>query len=185
MKVEKKPTTILYPVPVVMVTCQDEAGGVNIITIAWVGTVCSVPPMVSISIRPDRYSHELISKSGHFVINLPTTDQAQVVDYCGMVSGRDVDKFEKTGLTPIPASRVKAPLIKECPVNIECEVRQIIKLESHDLFLAEIVANHINEEVLDDKGRLDMSRAKPLGYGAHKYWALAEELGFHGFSKGK
>ncbi|NLV17652.1 MAG: flavin reductase family protein [Syntrophomonadaceae bacterium] len=185
MKVEKKPATILYPVPAVMVTCQDEAGNFNIITIAWTGTVCSVPPMVSISVRPDRYSHKLISKSGHFVINIPTTDQVEAVDYCGMVSGREVDKFKKTGLTPIPASLVNAPLIKECPVNVECEVKQIIKLASHDLFLAEIVANHIDEEVLNDKGRLDMSRAKPLGYGTHKYWALAEELGVYGFSREK
>lgn len=184
MKIEKRPATILYPVPVVLVTSIDQGGKPNIITIAWAGTVCSMPPMVGIAIRPSRYSHELITRTRELVVNMPTADQLQAVDYCGMVSGRDIDKFKVTGLTPLPASRVKPPLIKECPVNMECEVRHILPLGAHDLFVAEIVVNHIDEEVLDEKGRVNPNRAKPLAYnGAQKYWTIAEEVGTYGLSK--
>jgi len=184
MKIEKRPSTLLYPVPVVLVTSVDEDGKPNIITIAWAGTVCSIPPMVGISIRPSRYSHQLISSSREFVVNMPTADQLRAVDYCGMVSGRDVDKFKATGFTPIPGTRIKTPLIKECPVNMECQVKHIISLGAHDLFVAEIVANHIDEEALDAKGQLDIERVKPLAYnGVQKYLTVDREIGTYGMSK--
>lgn len=184
MKVEKKPVTALQPVPVVLITSADGQGNPNIITVAWAGTLCSEPPMVGIGIRPSRYSHGLIKQSGEFVINIPQEDQLKLTDYCGMVSGRDVDKFAATGFTAHPASRVKAPLIKECPVNLECVVRQVIGLGSHDLFLAEIVAYHVDREVMNEKGRIDPSRFKPFAYnGQLSYMSLGAEIGTYGFSQ--
>jgi len=186
MKIERRPATILYPVPVVLVTSVDQDGKPNIITIAWAGTVCSQPPMVGIAIRPSRYSYELISRSRELVVNMPMAGQLSQVDYCGMVSGREVDKFQATGFTPLPASRVKPPLIKECPVNLECEVRHILPLGAHDLFVAEIVASHAEQEVLDDKGRVNPNLAKPLAYNGHqKYWTIGEEVGTYGLSQTK
>lgn len=186
MKIERRPATILYPVPVVLVTSVDQEGKPNIITIAWAGTVCSQPPMVGIAIRPDRYSHELISRSRELVVNMPRAEQLNQVDYCGMVSGREVDKFQATGFTPVVASQVKTPLIKECPVNLECVVRHILPLGAHDLFVAEIVAGHADEEVLDEKGRVNPILAKPLAYNGHqKYWTIGEEVGTYGMSKKK
>ena len=137
-----KPGNMLYPLPVVMVSLADRDGRPNIITLAWVGTVCTNPPMVSISVRPERYSYPILKETGEFVINLTTKELAFATDYCGVKSGRDVDKFKEMGLTPIPASEVKAPMIKESPVNIECKVRQILPLGSHDMFLADVVAVH-------------------------------------------
>lgn len=125
-----KPGNMLYPLPVVMVSLADRDGRPNIITLAWVGTVCTNPPMVSISVRPERYSYPILKETGEFVINLTTKELAFATDYCGVKSGRDVDKFKEMGLTPIPASEVKAPMIKESPVNIECKVRQILPLGS-------------------------------------------------------
>ncbi len=184
MKIARKPTTLLYPVPVVLVTCADESGKPNIITIAWAGTVNSTPPMVSISIRPSRYSHELISKSREFVINMPSSNHLQEVDLCGLVSGRDRDKFSETGFTPEPAQKVQAPLIRECPVNLECRVLQILPLGSHDLFLAEIVAVNVDEGLLDEKGGFDIAKIGPLAYnGTGQYWGLSNLLGSYGLSK--
>ena len=140
-----KPGNMLYPLPVVMVSLADRDGRPNIITLAWVGTVCTNPPMVSISVRPERYSYPILKETGEFVINLTTKELAFATDYCGVKSGRDVDKFKEMGLTPIPASEVKAPMIKESPVNIECKVRQILPLGSHDMFLADVVAVHADE----------------------------------------
>ena len=143
-----KPGNMLYPLPVVMVSLADRDGRPNIITLAWVGTVCTNPPMVSISVRPERYSYPILKESGEFVINLTTKELAFATDYCGVKSGRDVDKFKEMGLTPIPASEVKAPMIKESPVNIECKVRQILPLGSHDMFLADVVAVHADEKYI-------------------------------------
>lgn len=141
-----KPGNMLYPLPVVMVSLADRDGRPNIITLAWVGTVCTNPPMVSISVRPERYSYPILKETGEFVINLTTKELAFATDYCGVKSGRDVDKFKEMGLTPIPASEVKAPMIKESPVNIECKVRQILPLGSHDMFLADVVAVHADRK---------------------------------------
>ena len=180
-KVTIKPSTHLYPVPAVMVTCGPLEKP-NIVTLAWVGTVCSDPPMVGISIRPSRYSHGLIKGSGEFAVNLPTADLLRATDYCGTVSGRTVDKFATTGLTPLPAKAIATAIIAECPVNLECEVRQVVTLGSHDLFLGEIVAVQVDEAVLDDKQTIDLPKAKPLAFGALRYWSLGELLGTYGDS---
>jgi len=179
-----KPSTYLYPVPAVMVTSGPRERP-NIITLAWVGTICSTPPMVGISIRPSRYSHELITQHGEFVVNLPTADQVGIVDYCGMVSGRDVDKFAEVGLTALPASSISTVIIGECPLNLECEVQQVLSLGSHDLFVGKIVAVQVDEGILTATGKVDLSRATPLAYGEHEYWGLGERLGSYGFSAKK
>jgi flavin reductase (DIM6/NTAB) family NADH-FMN oxidoreductase RutF len=186
-KVNLKPTTAMFPLPVMLITCVDAAGKPNIITLAWVGMVNSDPPMVSISIRPGRYSHGLVKASQEFVVNIPSEEMIRKVDLCGVVSGRDVDKFSETGFTSVQAQEVSAPLIEECPVNLECEVKRIIPLGSHDLFLGEIVAIHIDDTVLKEKGRVDIAKALPLAYcaGAHEYWSLGEMVGWYGFTKGK
>ena len=176
------PGTMLAPVPAVLVTCQSAAGQPNIVTVAWAGTVCSDPPMLSISLRPSRYSHDLIRASGEFVVNVPTAEQVMAVDRCGVVSGRDTDKFKLTGLTPAPAQHVKAPAIAECPVNLECRVRQTLKLGSHTLFLAEIVGVQVAEELVDGHGRLALERTRLLAYAHGHYYALGRQLGFFGFS---
>ncbi len=186
-KVNLKPTTAMFPLPVMLITCVDESGQPNIITLAWVGVVNSDPPMASISIRPGRHSHGLVKASQEFVVNIPSEEMIRKVDLCGVVSGRDVDKFSETGLTAIQAQEVDPPLIKECPVNLECEVKRIIPLGSHDLFLGEIVAIHIDDTVLKEKGRIDMAKALPIAYcaGSREYWSMGKMLGRHGFSKGK
>jgi len=177
-----KPSTMLNPVPVVMVTCADKNGKPNIITLAWVGTVNSDPPMVSISVRKQRYSYELLKESGEFVINLPTRNLTFVTDFCGVKSGRDTDKFEAMKLTAQGASKVQAPLIKECPVNLECVVRQVVELGSHDLFLAEVVATNVDESLLDENGRLNLHNAGLISYSHGEYFPLGASLGYFGYS---
>ena len=172
---------MLYPLPVVMVSLADRDGRPNIITLAWVGTVCTNPPMVSISVRPERYSYPILKESGEFVINLTTKELAFATDYCGVKSGRDVDKFKEMGLTPIPASEVKAPMIKESPVNIECKVRQILPLGSHDMFLADVVAVHADEKYMDEKHKFTWSRAEPIIYShgfLFRLWRIAGTFGY-------
>ncbi|MBO4696918.1 MAG: flavin reductase family protein [Lachnospiraceae bacterium] len=176
-----KPGNMLYPLPVVMVSCAD-GGKPNILTVAWTGTICSDPPMVSISVRKERYSYDLIKKSGEFVINLTTEALVRATDYCGVRSGRKEDKFERTGLTPVPAEVVKAPLIAESPVNIECRVKEIKELGSHDMFLAEVVAVHADEAYMDEGGKFDLSFAKPIVYSHGTYYCLGKALGTFGYS---
>lgn len=185
-KVSKGPAVVLLPVPTVLVTCRQEGKEPNMITIAWTGIMNSEPPVIYISVRPvDRYSYNLIKESGEYVINIPSVEQARVVDYCGTVSGHEVNKFKETGLTPVPASQVKAPLIAECPVNVECRVKQIIPLGSHDAFVADVLAVHYNEDVLNEKGRPEVDKIKPYGFCLGEYRAVADKLGFHGYSKKK
>ncbi len=181
------PATMLFPSPVVLVTSVDGAGKPNIITLAWVGTVSSEPPMIGISIRRERYSHACVKESKEFVVNLPTDEIVRKVDACGVVSGKTTDKFSSMGLKPIPAEKVKPPLIDECPVQMECRVKQIISLGSHDLFLGQIVALHVKEEVQKEKGRIDITKALPFVYcpGANEYWNLGKCIGHYGFTKGK
>ena len=178
MKVQKPGSTALYPVPAVMVSCGVERP--NIITLAWAGTLCSDPPSVGIGVRSERYSHHLIAEVGEFVVNLPSAGQVDVVDYCGHVSGRDVDKWAACGLTPTPASKVRVPLIAECPVALECRVTQQIALGSHDLFVGEVLAVQLDESVLDEGGRLDYARAQPFAYLGGYYWQVAGILGRFG-----
>jgi flavin reductase (DIM6/NTAB) family NADH-FMN oxidoreductase RutF len=180
-KTKKKPSTYLYPVPVVLVTCGVE--NPNIVTLAWVGTVCSDPPMVGIAVRQERHSHHLIEETGEFVLNIPGEEILEETDRCGQVSGREVDKFAVTGLTPEAASEVKAPLIAECHVNMECKVRQKLELGAHDLFLGEVVAVHVEEKVLDERGRrVDYDKAKPFVLTFAEYRGLGELLGNYGCS---
>ena len=177
-----KPGNMLYPLPVVMVSVADKEGRNNIITIAWAGTICSNPPMVSISVRPERYSYDIIKETGEFVINLTTKDLTFATDYCGVKSGRDVDKFKEMGLTALPGKEVKAPLIAESPVNIECKVTQEIPLGSHDMFLAEVVAVHVDEKYMDEKGKFRLDKAEPIAYSHGDYLATGELLGTFGYS---
>ncbi len=177
-----KPGNMLYPLPVVMVSMADSKGKNNIITIAWAGTVCTNPPMVSISVRPERYSYPILKETGEFVINLTTKELAFATDYCGVKSGRDVDKFKEMKLTPIPASQVKAPMIAESPVNIECRVKEIIPLGSHDMFLADVVAVHADEKYMDEKRKFHLENAQPIVYSHGSYLSCGEQLGTFGYS---
>ena len=177
-----KPGNMLYPLPVVMVSLADRDGRPNIITLAWVGTVCTNPPMVSISVRPERYSYPILKETGEFVSNLTTKELAFATDYCGVKSGRDVDKFKEMGLTPIPASEVKAPMIKESPVNIECKVRQILPLGSHFFFLADVVAVLADEKYKDEKLIFHLEQAEPIIYSHGSYFGCGELLGTFGYS---
>ena len=182
-KVTFKPGTMLNPVPVVMVSCGTEPENHNIITIAWTGIVNSEPPMVYISVRKSRYSHELIEKSGEFVINLPTVELAEATDYCGVKSGRNVNKFQEMKLTSMAATEGGCPMIAEAPVNLECKVSQVMSFPSHDMFLADIVAVHVDESLLNDKGRLELEKAGLICYSHGEYFPLDKHaLGKFGYS---
>lgn len=177
-----RPGNMLYPLPVVMVSVADKDGKPNIITLAWVGTICSEPPMVSISVRPQRYSYDIIKETGEFVINLTTEKLAFATDYCGVKSGRDIDKFKEMKLTPVSGEYVKAPLIAESPVNIECRVKDVIKLGSHDMFIADVLAVHAEDSYKDEKGKFCLEKADPIVYSHGSYLSLGKELGTFGFS---
>jgi flavin reductase (DIM6/NTAB) family NADH-FMN oxidoreductase RutF len=181
MKIERPPSVALYPVPTVLVTvgAGEQA---NMLTIAWTGTVCSEPPMVSIAVRKARHSYPILCQAREFVVNVPRTAQADIVDQAGLESGAKVRKFETYGLTPAPASHVAPPLIAECPINIECVVRYQLDLGSHDLFIGEVLAVHYDEDVLDPKGNIDIARLDPLSYAGGGYWGLKEQIGSHGFT---
>ncbi len=175
----------VYPSPAALITCIDGAGRANIITLAEVFNVSiGGPVIIGIAIRPATHSHGLISKTREFVVNLPSTGIMEKVDQCGTVSGRGgVDKFDRFGLSPIPASLVKPPLIDECPVNIECKVIGIQTLGDHDLFLGEVVAGHVDDDKIDSNGKILTDRLDLLGYITGEYWSLGKFLAKHGFSK--
>lgn len=173
---------MLYPLPVVMVSMADQNGKNNIITIGWAGTICTNPPMVSISVRPERYSYPILKETGEFVINLTTKELTYATDYCGVKSGKDVDKFAEMKLTALPAKEVKAPLIGESPVNIECKVREILPLGSHHMFLADVVAVHADEKYMDEKHKFHLEKAEPIVYSHGAYFACGEQLGTFGYS---
>lgn len=177
-----KPGNMLYPLPVVMVSMADQNGKNNIITIGWAGTICTNPPMVSISVRPERYSYSILKETGEFVINLTTKELTYATDYCGVKSGKDVDKFAEMKLTALPAKEVKAPLIEESPVNIECKVREILPLGSHHMFLADVVAVHADEKYMDEKHKFHLEKAEPIVYSHGAYFACGEQLGTFGYS---
>lgn len=179
-KITGKPQTWLYPTPAVMVSCQS-TNQPNIITLAWAGIVCSNPVMIGLGIRPERYSYDIIKQSGEFVVNMAQANQMKLVDHCGVVSGREHDKFADCDFTALPGSMVNVPLIKECPVNLECQVKQVIPLGTHDLFIGEVVLVHYNEEFMV-RGRFDLAAADPLAYGLSHYYRLGEVLGRHGDS---
>jgi flavin reductase (DIM6/NTAB) family NADH-FMN oxidoreductase RutF len=183
-----RPGPSLYPLPAVLVSSLGEVDGVsrrNILTIAWTGVACGEPPMVSVAVRPTRFSHGLIASSGEFVVNVPSVAMCRAVDLCGNLSGRDGDKFTLAGLTAAPASRVGAPLVAECPIALECRVRHTYSGGSHDLFVGEIIAVQADEAVLDADGKIEIAKVDPLGYGGGFYWPLelGRRLGEYGFSR--
>ena len=173
---------MLYPVPAVMVSCARPSERPNIITVAWTGTVCSNPAMVSISVRPRRYSYNIIRETGEFVINLTTEKLVRATDYCGVRSGRDVDKFQEMHLTAGKADKVSAPLIQESPVNIECRVKDVMELGTHHMFLAEVVAVDIDDRYLDASGKFNLNKAGLIVYSHGEYLSLGEKLGSFGYS---
>ena len=181
-KTIREPTPALYPVPVVLVSCGSGPSA-NIITLAWAGSLCSDPPIIGIGVRPGRHSHGLILEEGAFVVNLPRADQIEKADYCGTVSGEDEDKWKACDFTASPSSQVNVPLIEECPVNIECSLRQVIPLGTHDLFLGEVVAVQVDTELLDGRGRLDTAQAQPLAYVNGEYRRVGDVIAQHGFTK--
>lgn len=177
-----KPGNMLYPLPAVMVSVADGKGKDNIITVAWAGTVCTNPPMVSISVRPERYSYSMIRNTGEFLINLTTEKLAFATDYCGVRSGRDVDKFERMKLTREKADFVQAPMIGESPVSIECRVKEVLELGSHHMFLAEVLAVHAEESYMDEKNKFHLNDSRPLVYSHGEYAGLGKSLGTFGYS---
>jgi flavin reductase (DIM6/NTAB) family NADH-FMN oxidoreductase RutF len=178
-----KPGNVLAPVPAALVSSGGTKGfKTNLITIAWIGSICSDPPMLSISVRPERYSYGIIQSTQEFVVNIPSLAQAKITDWCGMKSGRNVDKFAETGLTPAPALKVKCPIVLECPINIECQVLQSLHLGSHTMFLAEVVAVQVSSNLLDAKGKLRLEKAGLLAFSVGQYFALGRSLGRFGFS---
>ena len=177
-----KPGNMLYPAPAVMVSCADENGNANIMTAAWTGNVSSDPVTVSVSIRPQRYSYDIIDRTGEFVINLTTRALAYATDYCGVRSGRDEGKFEVLHLTKAPSVKVKAPGIAESPVSLECKVVDRKKIGVHEMFIGEVVGVDIDDQYLDEKGRFDLEKADLLAYSHGEYFTLGEKLGKFGFS---
>ncbi len=195
-KQEFKPGNMLYPLPAVMISCQlmgdtfegakpELLGKPNIITAAWAGTVCTNPPMLSVSLRPSRYSYHIIEASGEFVVNLTTKKLARATDYCGVRSGREHDKFAELGLTPLPSKHIKAPGIAESPVNIECRVNRILPLGSHSMFLADVAGVTVDERYLRENGKFDLGAAGLLAYSHGEYFLLGEKLGTFGYSVAK
>ncbi|TFF86437.1 flavin reductase family protein [Candidatus Thorarchaeota archaeon] len=177
MKIEKKPSTALVPCPVVLLSVRGPKGP-NIITLSWAANVCSKPPTVVVGIRPERYSHHLVKDAGEFVLNVPSTDLHEASVFSGTKSGKDYDKFHECKLTAREASKVKAPLIEECPISLECKTTQVVNAGSHDLFVAEVLAIHIEESVLDENGRFNAAKASlftylPLG---GEYWTLGTKI---------
>ncbi|MBR3435314.1 MAG: flavin reductase family protein [Bacteroidales bacterium] len=183
MKVPFKPGTLIYPLPAVMVSCGDAPENYNILTIAWTGTICSDPPMCYISVRRERHSYDIIRRCGEFVINLTTEELARATDWCGVRSGRDWNKFKEIHLTPEKGQVVKAPLIAESPLNIECRVTEVKPLGSHDMFMAEVVAVDAEESLIDKgTGAFQLNHANPLAFSHGKYYGLGEKIGGFGFS---
>lgn len=177
-----KAGNMVYPVPAVMVSMADKNNKANIITVAWTGTICTNPPMAYISVRKERYSYQILAETREFVINLTTESLAYATDYCGVKSGKDVDKFREMKLTKGKAKVVNAPLIEESPVNIECVIKEIKSLGSHDMFIAEVVAVHADEKYLDDKNKFDLSKASPIVYSHGEYYGLGKKIGTFGYS---
>lgn len=181
-KQQWKPGNMLYPLPAVMVSVTDGKGKDNIITVAWTGTVCTNPPMVSISVKPERYSYHMLRDTGEFVINLTTESLAKAADYCGVRSGKDRDKFADMKLHREEASIVSAPMIRESPVNLECKVKSVQELGSHHMFLAEVVAVHADDSFMNDKNKFEFFRARPMVYSHGAYYGLGKFLGTFGYS---
>ncbi len=177
-----KPGNMLYPLPVVLVSCGDTLENYNIITVAWTGTLCTNPPMTYVSLRKSRHSYEIIKRTKSFVINLSTERLVKAVDFCGVKSGKTIDKFKTMHLTPEKATEIKAPCIKESPVNLECRVEKMVPLGSHDMFMAQIVSVHVDEAYLDQNNKFHLDQTKPICYSHGQYYNLGQNLGHFGFS---
>lgn len=178
-----KPGNMLYPLPAVMVSTGDKEGNTNIITIAWTGTICTNPAMVYISVRPERYSYQMLKDSGEFVINLTTEDLVKATDYCGVRSGKDIDKWEQTGLTKGKAKSLQyAPIIEESPVNIECKVTEVKELGSHHMFLAEVTSVQVDDSYMDEKNKFNLNKTGLLAYSHGEYLGLGKKIGSFGYS---
>ena len=178
-----KPGNMVYPLPAVMVSVGDKNGEKNIITVAWTGTICSSPAMLYVSVRPERYSHRMIKETGEFVVNLTTTDLARATDYCGVRSGKDVDKWKEMNLTQGKATELQyAPIIEECPVNIECVVEEVKELGSHDMFIARVVNVQVSDEYLDESGKFCLNETGLMAYSHGEYLGLGEKIGTFGYS---
>lgn len=177
-----KAGNMLYPLPAVMVSCGRAGEKPNIITVAWTGTICTNPAMVYISVRPERYSYDIIKETGEFVINLSNKKLTKAVDYCGVRSGRDVDKFKEMKLTAVPGEKVAAPYIAEAPVSIECKVTQILELGSHHMFLAKVEGVHVDKKYMDEKGKFNLNQADMIVYSHGEYYDLNKQLGTFGYS---
>ena len=177
-----KPGNMLYPVPAVMVSCNRENEKPNIITVAWAGTICSDPAMVSISVRPERYSYNIIKETGEFVINLVTRDLVPATDFCGVKSGRDVDKFKEMNLTPLPSQKIDAVGIAESPLNLECKVVDCRHLGSHDMFIAEVVGVTVDDKYMDENGKFNLNSADLTAYSHGEYYTLGEKIGSFGYT---
>lgn len=183
MKQDWKPGTMIYPLPAVMVSCGKSPEDYNIITLSWVGTICTNPPMCYISVRPERHSYEIIKKTMEFVINVTTEELAYATDWCGVRSGKDYSKFEEMKLTPGQAKIVKAPIIEESPLNIECRVKEIISLGSHDMFIADVVNVKADEKYIDfETGKFSLEDSHPIAYSHGQYYKMGKNIGRFGWS---
>ena len=177
-----KPGNMVYPLPAVMVSCGDKEGNTNIITIAWTGTICTNPAMLYISVRPERHSYNMIKESGEFVVNLTTEALAKATDYCGVRSGRDVDKYKEMGLTPCESKEINVPGIAESPVCMECRVKQEIPLGSHTMFIAEVLAVSVDEKYMNETGKFSLDQTGLIAYSHGEYLTLGDKIGSFGYS---
>lgn len=184
-KIQFKPGNMLYPLPAVMISCKREGEKPNIITVAWAGTINTNPPMVSVSIRPERYSYNIIKESGEFVINLTNKDLCYATDFCGVTSGRDTDKFKKCHLTPLKMEHVACPGISEAPVNIECKLKKIEPLGSHHMFIADVVGVYVDDRYMEKSGRFNLNASDLIAYSHGEYYNLGDKLGTFGYSVAK
>ena len=187
-RVNWRPANLLNPLPCILVSCPDADGKANVMTAAWAGTICSDPVMISVSIRKSRYSHDIIQRTGEFVINLATKDLVLYTDYVGIYSGKKVDKFNLPGSLKVDREEskiVKAPAIAQSPLSLECKVRQVLELGSHDMFIAEVVNTSVDEKYIDENGRLDLNKADLITYSHGEYRTLGKELGRFGYSSKK
>lgn len=183
MKVSWKPGTMVYPLPAVLVSCGTTPDTRNLITVAWTGTLCTNPPMLYISVRPERHSYNIIKEQGEFTVCLTTAAMARATDWCGVKSGRDTDKWKATGLTPVPGDKVDCPYIDESPLCIECRLKEVIPLGSHDMFMADVVNVIADDRFIDPlTGRFDLAASGLMAYSHGFYYRLGEELGKFGFS---
>lgn len=182
-KVDFKGSVVLNPVPVVLISCKNNEGLENVFTVAWTGTVNTKPPMLSISVRPERLSYEYIKESGSFVVNIPSTNMVKAVDYCGVRTGRKNDKVKEMGFTMVDCTEVNSSYINECPISIECKVNRIIPLGTHDLIIADVMCSHINEDLLDEKGKIHFENANLITYCHGEYFPMNKKaLGSFGYS---